>query len=803
MFTAITLITLAIGIGANSAIFSVINGVLLRPLPYPEPERLVGVWHTAPGINIKELNSSPATYFTYREEGRAFEDIGLWSRDSVSVTGLAEPEQVEALDVTDATLPVLGVQPTLGRWFTRKDDLPGSPATVLLTYEYWQRRFGGSADVIGRRILVDSKAREIVGVMPGSFRFLDRKPALILPMQIDRNKVMLGDFSYQAIARLKPGVSLAQANADVGRMLPMFLTRFPPPPGITVKMFADARIAPNVRPLDRDVIGDIGSVLWVLIGTIGMVLLIACANVANLLLVRAEGRQQELAIRAALGAGWGRIARELLLEGVSLALLGGALGLGFAYAALRVLKVIAPANLPRLDEISIDPAVLGYTLAISLFAGMLFSLIPMFKYARPALGTSLRDGGRGVSQGRERHKARSVLVVVQVTLALVLLISAGLMIRTFLAMNRVSPGFTHPEGIQTVRIAIPEDDVRDETAVVRMDQEILRKVSEIPGVTSAGLASSITMDGFQSIDPIFAQDRTYAEGEIPPLRRYKSIVPGFFRTVGNPMLAGRDLTWDDIYNVRPVALVSENLAREYWHDPASAIGKRVRPNLKGPWREVVGVVGNERDDGLNQKSPTTVYWPLLLKDFWEEGLRVRRNVVFAIRSPRTGSSSFLKEVQHAVWSVNPKLPLSDVRSLEEIAQKSMARTSFTLVMLAVAGAMALVLGLVGLYGVIAYAVSQRKREIGIRVALGAPEAAVARMFLRHGLTLAAIGIALGLAASAALMRFLSSLLFEVQPVDPVTYGVVALALAAAAALASYVPARRVAAVDPVEALRAE
>jgi len=352
LFTGVTLVTLAIGIGANTAVFSVVEGVLLKPLPYPKPEELVGIWHTAPGIGVKDLNVSPSTYFTYREESRAFQDVGLWDSGTAAVTGLAEPEQVRTLYVTAGLLPLLRIPPTLGRWFSRQDDLPGTQETVILTYGYWQQKFGGDAHVIGRMLQMDSRPRQIVGVMPARFRFLDLKPALLLPQRLDRSKVFVGQFSYQAIARLKPGVTLAQANADVARMLPMMF-RFPLPPGFTRQLFEDARVGPNLRPLKRDVVGDIGSVLWVLMGTIGMVLLIACANVANLVLVRAESRQQELAIRTALGAGWTQIAGELLFESVGLALAGGALGLGLAWAALRGLVAMGPANLPRLNEISI------------------------------------------------------------------------------------------------------------------------------------------------------------------------------------------------------------------------------------------------------------------------------------------------------------------------------------------------------------------------------------------------------------------------------------------------------------------
>jgi len=803
MFTAITLVTLATGIGANTAVFSVIEGVLLKPLPYSAPDELVGVWLTAPGIGLKEVNASPSSYFIFREESRVFQDIGLWDSDSDSVTGLAEPEQVPTLNVTDGILPLLGVQPILGRWFTRKDDSPGSPETIMLTYGYWQRRFAGDRSVIGRRIDVNGRPREVIGVLPSSFRFLNLKPALLMPFQFDRGTLFLGNFSHQGIARLKPGVTLAQANADVARMLPIVTAKFPPPPGYNLKMFEDAHIAPNLRPLKQDVIGDIGSVLWVLMGTIGIVLLIACANVANLLLVRAEGRHQELAIRTALGADRWRIAADLLFESVSLGVVGGLLGLGVAYGALRLLVAMGPASLPRLDEISIDPWVLLFALAISLIAGVLFGLIPVFKYAGPQMGTALRQGGRTLSQSRERHRARSTLVVLQVALAMVLLIGSGLMIRTFQALRQVQPGFTRPQEVQTLRLDITAAQVRDIEQVVRMQQEILRKIEAVPGVSSAAFSTSITMDGNNGFDPIFPQDKPYGEGKLPPLRRFKFASPGFLHTVGNPLIAGRDFTWTDLYEKAPVAIVTENLAREYWREPAAALGKRIRVGLKGPWREIVGVAGNERDDGVNQKSPTTVYWPALRRDLWGDGVNSPRTVAYAIRSGRTGSQTFLKEIRQTIWSVNPNLPLFDVRTLDEIYTKSMARTSLTLVMLAVAGGMALLLGVVGIYGVISYSVSQRTREIGIRMALGARQRELTGMFVRHGLVLAMIGLAFGLVGAVAITRLMSSLLFEIKPVDPVTYGAVAIGLAGAAALASYVPSRRAAAVEPVEALRVE
>jgi predicted permease len=376
------------------------------------------------------------------------------------------------------------------------------------------------------------------------------------------------------------------------------------------------------------------------------------------------------------------------------------------------------------------------------------------------------------------------------------------MIRTFRAMTQVQPGFARPAEVQTLRISIPEAEVKEPQQVIRMQQEILRRIAAIPGVSSTGISSKIPMDDNGNFDPIFAQDRTYAEGELPPMRRFHFMSPGFLETIGAPAMAGRDFTWTDIENRSPVALVSENLAREYWHDPGGALGKRIRLGTTDEWREIIGVVADVRDDGVDKKAPTSVYWPILMTDFYGEKPFVRRTAAFAIRSSRAGAESFLKEVRQAVWSLDANLPLADVRTLDDYYRKSMARTSFTLVMLAVAGGMALLLGVVGIYGVIAYSVSQRTREIGIRVALGAQHGQLAGMFVRHGLVLTAAGVVCGLGVAIALTRLMSSLLFEVSPVDPLTYGAVAIGLAAAAALASYLPSRRAAKVDPIEALRA-
>lgn len=605
------------------------------------------------------------------------------------------------------------------------------------------------------------------------------------------------------MARLKPGVTIAEADADAARMLPIVNRTFQPPPGFSVKLFEEARITPAFHPFKQDLTGDIGAMLWVLMGTIGIVLLIACANVANLLLVRVESRHMELAIRAALGAGVRRIAYELLLESMTVALLGGLVGLALAFAALRLLAGIAPAGIPRVAEIGIDAPVLLFAVAVSLFTGVLFGSVPVLKYAGTRLNTDLREGGRTLSQSRERHRARNTLVVVQVALALVLLIGSGLMIRTFRALVQVQPGFSDPARVQTLSLSIPDAQVPEPEKVLRMEEDIADRLKRIPGVSSVAITSSIPMGENTSTDVLFARDRVYREGQLPPLHRFIFASPGLGRTMGTPLIAGRDFTWNETNNKAPVALISESFARDQWGSAGAALHKQVREGMNDPWREIVGVVGEVHSDGVDKKAPTAAYFPLLMNNFWGEKELARRTVSFVIRSSRTGSESFLSEIRQAIWSVNSNLPLAEVWTLDRIYRKSMARTSFTLVMLTIAAGMALLLGAVGIYGVIAYSVSQRTREIGIRMALGARHGEVVGMFVRHGILLAGIGAACGLVSAFLVMRLLSTLLFGVSPADPLTYEAVLLVLLAIAALASYLPSRRAASIDPAVALRIE
>ena len=807
-FTAVALLTIAIGIGANAAVFSVVNSVLLKPLNYPKPEELVALHQVAPGAaGLADFENglllSPSMYFTYAEQNRTFQSLGVWTTDISNVTGLAEPEQARAVVVSDGVLQSLSVAPQLGRWLVAADQTPRGPQRVMLSYGYWQARFGADAGVVGRSMTIDSQSAEIVGVMPKGFRFVDTDFDLVEPLQFDRGKLILAGFGFQGIARLKTSTTIAQANADVARMVPIWMNSWSNGPGLDPHVYAGWRIAPMLRPLKQEVIGNASELLWMVMGTIALVMLIACLNVANLILVRVEARGQELAVRAALGAGWGRIVCGLLVESVALGLLGGVVGVGLAYNSMRFLVAAGPANLPRLSEISIDARTLVFTFGLSVLSGLLFGLIPALKYAGPRSPARLESDGRTISVTREQHRARSLLVVGQVAMALVLLVSAGLMIRTFQALGTVDPGFTDARHLQVMRIGIPDSLIHETQRVMRTQNDILDKLAAIAGVKSVAFSSEMPMEGFDSgWDTLFVEGKTYQKGEIPPLYLYKHVSPGFFRAAGTRIVAGRDLTWDDVYGLRSVVMISENLAREMWGTPANALGKRMREDLGLPWREVVGVIQDVPEKGVQEKAPETVYWPPMVENLFGKGpAQPIRVVTIVIRSERAGTQAFLGEVRRAVWSVNASLPLASVRTMQEVYDKSMASTSFTLVMLGIAGAMALALGLIGIYGVISYTVSQRRREIGIRLALGAQPGRVMLMVLGQGAKMALVGVAIGIGAAFALTRLMTSLLFGVTAHDPMTFAAVGALLILVALLACYIPARRAMHVDPMVALR--
>jgi predicted permease len=803
-FTLIAVLTMGLGIGATTAVFTVVNGVLLKPLPYPDADRLVDLKHLAPGLDIPAgmLSTSAAQLFSYQEHNQVFEALGLWTQGAATVAGDGDPEQVPMLLVTDGTLQTLAVPPARGRAFSPADIAPGSPETVILAHGYWQRRFGGDPGVMGRSLTVDARPRQIIGVMPPDFVFLDRDADIILPFRFDRARLTLGGFNNRGLARLKPGVTLAEANADVARIIPLWLHAWPAPPGLDPAIFESARFTPAFRPLRDFVVGDAGEWLWVLMGAVAIVLLVASANVANLLLVRAEGRQPEMAMRSALGAGRGQLVRGLLLESLVLGSLGGVVGLGLAIAGVRLLVAQMADTLPRAGDITVDPAVLAFVIAISVGVGLVFGLVTALRHASPDLSRGLRDSGRAASGGRERRRTQRVLVVAQVALATLLLVASGLMIRSFVALTHVDPGITRVDRLQQVRVTIPQALVSEGAHVFAMQTDIRARLAALPGVESVAFASAGPLQPANAGDPVQLEHVTYAANQIPPIRAFKFVSPGYFETVGTALVAGRDITWDDIHSRRPVVVISEGLAREAWGSPAAALEGRLIEYPGSPWREVVGVAKDVRDGGLHVSAPATVYWPALTTNFQSAPLRVSRSMAFVLRTDRAGTETLLAEIRQAVRSVNGSVPVADARTVRDVYDRSLAATSVTLAMLGIAATMALLLSIVGIYGVLSYTVTRRAREIGIRTALGAGRGSLRARFVGDGLRLTAVGIVVGVVGALLTTRMMESLLVGVSALDPMTYAGTTLILVTAATAASYVPAHRATTVSPVDVLRA-
>jgi predicted permease len=795
-FTLTTVLTLGVGIGATIAIFSVVNGVLLKPLPFPNSDRLIALVHQAPGAGRSELAASPAFYLTYKEHNTTFESVALWTANTAGITGTGDPEEVPRLGGTYELLATLGVQPMLGRTFNEAEGQPGAVPTVILSYGYWQRRFGGAENVLGQPLVVDGSPREIVGILPPDFKFTQQPVALVTPDSLVGDVPFVPSTGPRGVARLKEGVTLEEASADVARMIPIYLNSYPIVPGLTREAVEAMQIGPNLRTLKDDIVGDLDDVLWVLMGTIVMLLLVACANVANLQLVRTEIRGQELAIRAALGAARGRIARGLLAESLLLGLMGGVVGLGIAATTLPLLLSIAGENLPAALAISIDATVLAFVPAISLLAGLTFGLIPVIKYAGVHAAKRLGGMGRVMSSSRERHRVRNALVVAQVALALVLLVGSGLMIRTFQSLRGVDPGFTEPREVQMFRIGIPQAAAPDLPRMIRLQNDIVDRLAAIPGVESVGFSTRQLLAQPGPTGPFSLEDKPDA-APLSPVFRYAS--PGYFKTLGTPIVAGRDLEWADHSGTPLVGVISQTFAEREWGSPAAAVGKRLRRAANAPWIEVIGVAGDLRLHGLEQSAPDAIY----LSSNEPIGRFVIGNAHFVVRSERVGTPAFLRDVEQAVWSVNGNLPLGSLVTLGDVYARSMARASLMLVLLGITAAMALALGLVGIYGVLSYVVTQRTREIGIRMALGAQSMQLKRVVLGNVLALVVVGVAVGLGGAALLTRLMESQLFGVTALDPATYGAVAAVLIVTGVLAGYLPARRATRVDPMAALRAE
>jgi predicted permease len=800
-FAVATILTLGLGIGTTTAMFSVVSGVLLHPLPYPRQDRLIELVHAAPGLGLNQLYASPAMYFTYRDHNRTFEALGLWnwSRSPVTVSEAGDSEAVPSVEVTREVLAILGAEPIKGRLFTDADDRPGGVPTAIISYSYSQRHFAG-AEAVGRRLIVNGVSRDVIGVLPPSFRFFAYDVDLFYPLQLDRSTATFPSFSGRAIARLKNGVTLANASADVSRMIPLLVEEFG---GRNSKIAGS--LEPRLRLLRDTVVGSLGQTLWPLLGTVALLMLIACANVSNLILVRAQARQPELALRVALGAGWARLARVIFAESAAVGLAGGALGLAIAFVSLPWLRAIGADVLPEIMTVTIDPAALLVCVSMSLGTTIVFGCLPLLQSALPAsrVAGMLRSGARAVTEGRQHHRTRHLLLVSQVAFAVVLLTGAGLMARTFDMLRGVDPGFRDSAGVITFQITVPTvvggaaptAGPSDADRISRLHRAMVARFSTVPGTTSVAFSSfndGLPLDDDGRGIGLHAEDKVALEG-YEPFQEMQAVSPLFFETMHTPVIAGRTFEWTDVDQNRPVAVISENLARRWWGSAGAALGKRVSTGEAGPWRDVIGVVMDVRHNGLDQTAPEVSIFPAVPSP----------TAVFVIRSDRVGTPSYLLDLQRALSSVDPSLSLARVRTMGNLHQHAFARTTMALLLLAMTGAMALLLVLIGTYGVVSYGITRRRREIGIRLALGAQPGEVRRMFVTHALRLVGSGVLVGVGGALVLTRWLSSQLFGVSPLDPVTHAAVALLLLLAAAMASYLSVATASALNPVDVLKAD
>ena len=804
-FTSVCILTLGLGIAGTTAAFSVVNAVLLRPLPYHEPERLVQLWHAAPGLGIPQVEQSDASYIQYHDKAtRSFASVASYRPTSASLTGAQDPERVSASLMTASLIPTLGVSPMLGRNFSEDEDRPGGSPVVILSHALWQRRYGADRSIVGTSIQVDGTAREVIGVMPATFRFPNETIELWIPMAIDRAHLSTGNFNRNAIGRLRPGVTIQAAEAE---MQPIIMRLPDDVPGMmTRRMFDQAKIRVTLHALRDDVIGDIRPILFTVLGTVAVVLLIACANVANLFLVRAEARAKEVAVRAALGATPGGIVSLYLGESLALTAAGATLGVVLAYWALGLLLRVAPTGLPRASEISIDLASLGVAAAIAIVTGVFFSAVPFIRAGRGELSPTLRDGSRGSTTGRERQRLRNAFVVAQVALALVLLVGSGLLARSFQRMRAVDPGFD-PDGVLTLRLTLPQATYRTPGDISRFYHELTTRLAAIPGVEAVGAAGKLPLlPDNNNNGGTWIEDRPVAADALPTIHPMTSVTQDYFNAMGIPIIEGR--TFRDDGSGRPTyeMVVARSFAHRFWPNE-SALGKRVKTG--GPdaaWSTIVGVVGDVHDEALTKPVDEMIYQPVILviqpTPAQPDSIVAESSMALTIRAAGDPTAVFAS-VRREIWAMDGNLPLVNVRSLSDIVGGAMARTTFTLIMIGAAAGVALLLGAIGIYGVISYMVSLRTREIGVRMALGAQSTEVRGMVVRQGLTLAVIGVGIGLAGALALSRLISSLLFGIAPHDPVTLGTVTLALLGVAAVASWLPAMRAARIDPTEALRAE
>ncbi len=795
-FTALAGVTLAIGIGANTAIFSVVDAVLINPLPFPDSDRIISYNHEAPGlgVNVPVIPHSQALYLHYQEHARAIESFAVFSDENVNLISDGEPQQLTASQVTQEYFDVLGVQPFMGRAFAIGEDGPGAEPVAILGYPLWVSAFGKDPKVLDRLVEMDGVQRRIIGVMPEGFLLSDED--LWIPLVIDPVDADAGSLQFIGAARLADGQSMESAQAEMQDLLLRFADENPDELGREV--LEQAGLAADIKPLQDVFVQDMKQALWVLLGTVGFVLLIACANVANLFLVRAEARQREQALRSALGASRGDVARQYLTESVTLAVGSGLLGLGLAVLGVKGLLLLAPTDLPAIFEVGIDGSVLVFTALISVAAGLFFGVFPVFGYSRAELTNALKDGGRSSTSGRERHRARSTLAVAQVALALMLLVGSGLMLRSFVALRNTDLGF-QTAGLMTFRFALPGAEYSDPATVMDFHRRLHDRLAAAPGIEMVGMTSGIPLSEQKSAGPMEAVDNPWPEGELGPIVERRSVTPGYLQAMSIPILQGRGPRWEDQVNEARAAVISENLARAFWPNE-NPVGRQIRSQGSDVAWEVVGVAGDVRFDAVEDEPLPLIYFPVLSGDPANPDRSLSMDVVV-----RTSGDPMrvVTTAREALRATDPRLPMINPRTVEAVVKQSLAATSFTVLLLGIAAGIALLLGTVGIYGVLSYIVSRRTQEIGVRMAMGAPAEVVLRSVVGQGMGLAGLGVGVGLFGAWGMSRLLASLLYGVSATDPMTFLGTALLLTLVALAATYVPARRAARVDPVEALRSE
>ena len=793
-FALVLIVTLALGIGANTAVFSVVNAVLLRPLAYDEPERLVAVWTQFPSMELLEFPASAPEYIDYRTQSRSFEQLAGFVSQARTITGDGEPERVQVAFATWQLFPTLGLEPALGRVFSEAEDVAGADGVVVLSWGLWQTRFGGDPGVVGRSVLLDGTPLTVVGVMPAEFRFPDAETRAWIPLGLDpANPGGRSSHYLSMVGRLAPGVTPEAAAVELRSLSETWAAD----PTLDHTWSPDFHPA-FVRSLREQTVGDVSRTLWVMMGAVLVVLLIACANVANLLLVRGEGRIKEISVRTALGAGRLRIVSQLLTESLIMALTGGTAGLALAWVGVRALRAVAPPDLPRLDEIGVDPQVLLFSLAVTVGAGIFFGLIPALQAGRTDVQASLREEGRGGSVGLGRMRMRQLLVVSETALAVMLLVAAGLLLQSFRRLQAVDPGF-RAEQVLSLSLNVPAASYPDTADVTAFYEGLVPRMAALPGVTSAGAVRTAPLAGALPPNDVEVDGYLMPDRDAPPLNvDAQMVTPGYFEAMGIRLLEGRVFDGRDGADAPLVAVVSEQLAERYWSG-RSALGGRIRQSGFPEWTEVVGVVADVHQEGLDQEARPTLYF------VHPQGGRTWfpvRAMTLVLRTA-VEPTSLVGAVRREVQAVDPDIALYQVETLSQAVADSTATERFSMLLQLVFALVALTLAAVGIYGVMAFSVARRTGEIGIRMALGADRGQVLRMVVGQGMTIVLVAVLLGVGGALATAQVLSSLLYGISPRDPVTYAAVVGTLVAIAFLACWLPARRASGVDPGSALRYE